>query len=102
MLNLKPYIVHFFTFILLGYLVFPSVTFLIDDTTEIAIYLDFNEEEENKEEAQKDYEIEINYPQDNHVFSDNLSYKKDKSTFSIHKYTSKYSEVNTPPPKVFL
>ena len=99
---MKPISVYFFTFILLGYLAFPSIIFLIDDTAEIAIYLDFNEEEENKEEAQKDYEIEINYPQDNHVFSDNLSYKKDKSTFSIHKYASKFSEVNTPPPKVLL
>jgi hypothetical protein len=74
----------------------------MDNTAEIAIYLDFNEEEENKEEAQKDYEIEINYPQNNNILSDNLSFKKDISMFSIHKYASKFSEVNTPPPKVVL
>ena len=97
---LKSHIVTFFTFILLGYLVIPTIASLIGDSKEITIYFDLNEEEENKEEANKDFEIKIDASENKNAQAENKYEKKDRSIFSCHRYSSKYLEVNTPPPKV--
>ncbi|MBU3011582.1 hypothetical protein KO506_09210 [Polaribacter vadi] len=96
---MKSLIVCFFTAILLGYLIAPSLISLIDDSKEVAIFIDLNEEEENKEEATKDFEIKINTFENKPTFSEKIYLKRSKTIVSFHKYASKYLEVNTPPPK---
>ncbi len=99
---MKSLIVSFFTAVLLGYLMLPSIISLIDEGKEVAIYIDLNEEEENKEEATKDFEIKINTSENLLALSENIYLKKDKTIFSFNIYTSKHLEVNTPPPKELL
>ncbi|APZ45869.1 hypothetical protein BW723_05975 [Polaribacter reichenbachii] len=96
---MKSFIVSFFTAVLLGYLILPSLISLIDDGKEVAIYIDLNEEEENKEEATKDFEIKINTLENKPSFSEKIYLKRKKTNVSFHNYASKYLEVNTPPPK---
>jgi len=85
----------------MGYIVLPSIVSLMGDTNEIAIIIDINEEEENKEEAQKDFEIKINASENKNILSEYDYLKKNENVLSFDKYASKHSEVNTPPPKVF-
>lgn len=73
---------------------------LVGDSNEIAVIIDINEEEEKKEEAKKDFEIKINTSENNNIFSSCFYLKKDETILSFNEYTSKHSEVNTPPPKV--
>lgn len=80
----------------------PSIISLIDDGNEVAIYIDLNEEEENKEEAAKDFEIKINTSENYSTLSENIYLKKGITIFSFNIYTSKHLEVNTPPPKELI
>lgn len=80
----------------------PSIISLINDVNEVAIYIDLNEEEENKEEAAKDFEIKINTSENHSMFSENIYLKKSITIFSFNIYTSKHLEVNTPPPKELI
>ena len=73
---------------------------LVGDSNEIAVILDINEEEEKKEEAKKDFEIKINASENKSMSSEYKYLKKDETILSFDRYSSKHSEVNTPPPKV--
>lgn len=99
---MKSIVVTFFTVILVGYLISPSIICLIDTGNDIAMYIDFNEEEENKEEAKKDIELKITTSENNAIVSENYHVTKEKSIFSFKMYISKHLEVNTPPPKEFI
>lgn len=97
---MKSFIVSFFTFILLGYIVLPSIISLVGNSNEIAVIIDINEEEEKKEETKKDFEIKINTSDNKSMSSEYKFLKKDQTILSFDRYSSKHSEVNTPPPKV--
>lgn len=73
---------------------------LVGDSNEIAVIIDINEEEEKKEEAKKDFELKINASENKNISSEYNYLKKDEAILSSDKYSSKHSEVNTPPPKV--
>lgn len=78
---------------------YPSIISLIDDSKEVAVYIDVNEEEENKEESTKTFELKIKSSDSGHNFLVNISSEKTRRNFTFEKYAAEYSEVHTPPPE---
>ncbi len=100
---MKVKIALFFTLLFSTLIITPTVISLVDDTQNIAFFLDINEEEENKgkegKESAKDLEIKI-HPTDHfsHYLHKGIQIKKNVS-FKSTNYTSEYPKNTTPPPK---
>ena len=88
---------------MLGLVVAPTIISLIEDNQEIAIFIDINEEEENKEETSESLDLKIKVLENNYAFSKSFVLKKSKITFSSDFYTSHQKlKVHTPPPELFI
>ena len=93
----------FFTLLFSLLLITPTVISLVDDSQDLAFFLDMNEEEENKgKEAAKDLEIKI-YSSENFVtlFLNGIQ-KKKNVRFQSKNYTSEYQRNTIPPPEFWL
>ena len=89
-----------FTFSIL--VVTPTVISLIDDSQNVAIFLDINEEEDKqgKEETVKEIEIKLqSTDQSDSLFLNGIQ-KKKNVRFRTKNYNSQYSKNTTPPPRV--
>ena len=87
-------------------LVAPTVISLMDETQEINIFLDLNDEEENKEgkkgKESKTYEVKL-FTGSQNGFSDlNKIQEKRNIRFRSKYYFLEYSKIDTPPPKKTL
>lgn len=100
---MKFRIALFFTLLFSVIIITPTVITLIDDTCDVAFFIDLNEEEEkNGKEAPKDLEIKI-YPSENFsLMVINQLQKKKNVSFNSKNYTSQYPKVTTPPPQFLL
>lgn len=91
----------FFTLLFSFLLITPTVISLIDDTQDIAFFLDINEEEENKGKgAAKDLKIKIHATEN---FCNLLLIgiqKKKNVRFQSKNYLSEYPKKTTPPPEL--
>jgi hypothetical protein len=99
---LKVIIALFFTLLFSFLLITPTVISLIDDTQDIAFFLDINEEEEeNKGKGvAKDLKIKINATEN---FCNLLLIgiqKKKNVRFQSKNYLSEYPKKTTPPPEL--
>ena len=93
----------FFTLLFSLLLITPTVISLVDDSQDLAFFLDMNEEEEDKgKEAAKDLEIKI-YSSENFVtlFLNGIQ-KKKNVRFQSKNYTSEYQRNTIPPPEFWL
>jgi len=98
---LKIKVAFFFIFIFSSLLITPTVISLIDDTQDVAIFLNTNEEEENHgKNTFKEIKI---FPQTDDVA---ISFKKNQKRknvrFMSKNYISKHPKIVTPPPKFVL
>ncbi len=88
-------------------LVAPTVISLMDETQEISVFLDLNEEEENKEgkkgkESKTDAKLKL-FTGSQNGFSDlNKIQEKRNIRFRSKYYFLEYSKIDTPPPKKTL
>ncbi|ARV07137.1 hypothetical protein BTO04_10755 [Polaribacter sp. SA4-10] len=97
---MKVKIALFFTLLFSTLIITPTVISLVDDTPNIAFFLDINEEEENKgKESAKDLEIKIHTTDHFNDFIINGIQKKKNVSFKSTNYTSEYPKNTTPPPK---
>jgi hypothetical protein len=88
---------------MLGFLVTPTIILLLEDTQEIAIFIDVNEEEENKEKTSESLDLKIKVVENKHSLKQNFTSKKNKITFTSEFYTSHQKlKVHTPPPELFI
>jgi len=98
---LNVIIALFFTLLFSFLLITPTVISLIDDTQDIAFFLDINEEEENKGKgAAKDLKIKIHATEN---FCNLLLIgiqKKKNVRFQSKNYLSEYPKKTTPPPEL--
>lgn len=98
---MKVIIALFFTLLFSFLLITPTVISLIDDTQDIAFFLDINEEEENKGKgAAKDLKIKIHATEN---FCNLLLIgiqKKKNVRFQSKNYLSEYPKKTTPPPEL--
>jgi hypothetical protein len=78
----------------------PTIISFVDDTHEIAAFLDMNEEEEKGKESAKDLEIKIQPTENNCSFLLKEFQKNRNLTFLSKNYVSKYPKIFTPPPKL--
>jgi hypothetical protein len=97
----------FFSILFTLVLVAPTVISLVDDTQEILVFFDLNEEEENKEgekgkESKKDAEIKLFTAAQNGRSSLNKIQEKRNIRFRSKYYFSEYSKIEIPPPKTAL
>lgn len=81
-------------------MVTPTVISLVDDSLNLAFFLDMNEEEENKgKEGAKDLEIKIYSSENLDALFLNGIQKKKNVRFQSKNYTSEYKKNTTPPPE---
>ena len=93
----------FFTLLFSLLLITPTVISLVDDSQDLAFFLDMNEEEENKgKEAAKDLEIKIYSSENFETLFLNGIQKKKNVRFQSKNYTSEYQKNTTPPPEFWL
>ena len=93
----------FFTLLFSISLITPTVITFVDDTQDIAFFLDMNEEEEKKgKESSKDLEIKITYDDANIYFLLKGIQKRKNLAFKAKKYASQFLKIDTPPPKLVL
>lgn len=90
----------FFTLLFSILLITPTVISLVDDSQDLAFFLDMNEEEENKgKEAAKDLEIKIQPSENFEALFLNGIQKKKNVRFQSKNYSSEYPKNTTPPPE---
>lgn len=98
---MKVKIAFFFIILFSTLIIAPTVISFVDDTQDVAFFLDLNEEEENKgKEAAKDLEIKIYSTEHSLTFIQNGIQKKKNIRFLSKNYTSLYPKNTTPPPKL--
>ena len=79
----------------------PTVITLVDDTQDVAFFLDLNEEEEKKgKESAKDLEIKIHPSEYFSSLIVNELQKKKNIRFTSKNYSSEYPKIDTPPPEL--
>ena len=93
----------FFTLLFSLLLITPTVISLVDDSQDLAFFLDMNEEEEDKgKEAAKDLEIKIYSSENFETLFLNGIQKKKNVRFQSKNYTSEYQRNTIPPPEFWL
>ena len=79
----------------------PSIISFSDNTQDLSIFLDMNEEEEKTgKEATKNLEIRLQTTDDSVTFLLKGIQKKKNIVFKSKKYTSQYFKIDTRPPKL--
>ncbi len=97
---MKIKIALFFTLLLSVALITPTVISLIDDSQDVALFIDMTEEEENKgKDTSKDLEIKITPTEQFAISLLNGIQKKKNVSFLSKTYTSVYPKNTTPPPE---
>jgi SUMO ligase MMS21 Smc5/6 complex component len=101
---LKNTIVILFSILFISLIVTPTIINLIDDTQEILVLFDVEEEEETEgKESAKDLKIKTQSTEITKYILLSKNYKKKNTNFcSKEKYTLEFSSKNTPPPQIFL
>ena len=107
---MRVIIALFFSFLFAIVLAAPTVISLVDETQEISIFLDLNEEEENKKgkegkeekESKTDAELKLFTASQNGLSDLNKIQEKRNIRFRSKYYFSEYSKIDTPPPKTRL
>ncbi|CAI8259678.1 MAG: Uncharacterised protein [Polaribacter sp. SA4-10] len=104
---MRVIIALFFSLLFTIVLTAPSVISLMDETQEISIFLDLNEEEEsnegkNGEKSKTDAEVKLLTASQNGVSDLNKIQEKRNIRFRSKYYFSEYSKIDTPPPKKIL
>jgi len=91
----------FFTFLFTIVLVTPTVISLVDNAQEVSIFLDVNEEEENKEgkESKTNGEIKLFASTQSDVASLHSIQELKNIRFQSKIYISEYANIDTPPPR---
>ncbi|WP_439128958.1 hypothetical protein [Polaribacter sp.] len=100
---MKTKIAFFFSIIFISLLITPTIISLVDNSQNIAYFIDINEEEEEnngKEESKVNTEIKIETTSYCKSFVINNIQKSKKIRFLSKKYTCKYSKIATPPPRI--
>jgi hypothetical protein len=81
----------------------PTILSFLDDTENVAFFLENNEEEENKgKESAKDFETKI-YPSKSfsNLFLSGIQVQKNAS-YRSKNYTSEFPQITTPPPEILV
>lgn len=82
----------------LGFLIIPSAILLIDNTVDVSVFYDMNDENEKKAN-EKNLEIEIQFTDNNFYQNElNVSLKNSKINYISKKYNTPYLNFITPPP----
>lgn len=97
---MKVKIALIFVFLFSILLITPTVISLIDNTQDIALFIDVNEEEENlSTKIFKEVKISTNLDS---VIPFISILKKINVSFTSKEYTSLFQKITTPPPKFAL
>lgn len=97
---MKFRLVLFFTFLFSIIIIAPTVITLVDDTCDVALFLELNEEEEKKgNESAKELEIKIYSSNQYGSLIINELQKKKNVSYNSKEYTSKFPKIDTPPPE---
>jgi hypothetical protein len=97
---LRAKIALFFTLLFSILLITPTVISLVDDTQNVAFFLDMNEEEESKgKESAKDLKNKIQLSENLGALLLNRIQKNRNISFTSKDYTSEYPKNTTPPPE---
>lgn len=101
---MRPVTALFFTFLFTVVLVAPTVISLVDDVQEVSIFVDVNEEEENKEgkESKTNGEIKLFASIQNDTSSLQSIQDLKNIRFRSKIYFSEYANIDTPPPRTTL
>lgn len=79
----------------------PTILSFLDDTENVAFFLEINEEEENKgKESAKDFETKIHPSKSfSNLFLSGIQAHKNV-IFRSKNYASEYPKITTPPPEI--
>lgn len=91
----------FFTIIFSILLITPSVISLVDDTINISLFVNMNEEEEG-DCSLKAVKVKITSENENSFLVLNKIQKKKNASFQSKNYISEYPKITTPPPKYLI
>lgn len=92
----------FFTIIFSILLITPSVISLVDDTINISLFVNMNEEEEEGDYSLKAVKVKITSENENSFLVLNKIQKKKNASFQSKNYISEYPKITTPPPKYLI
>ena len=81
----------------------PTILSFVEDTENVAFFLEINEEEENKgKESAKDFETKIHPSKSfSNLFLNGIQVQKNVS-YRSKNYTSEYPQITTPPPEIIV
>ena len=97
---MKIKVATFFLLLFTSLIVAPTIISLVDNTQDITILLNMNEEEENTGKVSlKDIKFKIHTTTIN-SFLFNRIQKKKNVRFTTKNYVSEYSKIDTPPPEL--
>ncbi|MBT5645814.1 MAG: hypothetical protein HOI78_05680 [Polaribacter sp.] len=101
---MRVVIALFFSLLFAIVLTAPTVISLTDETQELSIFLDLNDEEENKkgkngEESKTDAEVKLLTASQQGISNLNKIQENRNIRFRSKYYSSEYSKIDTPPPK---
>ncbi|MCH3881610.1 MULTISPECIES: hypothetical protein [Tenacibaculum] len=97
---MKIKVATFFLLLFTSLIVAPTIISLVDNTQDITILLNLNEEEENTGKVSlKDIKLKVNSTPSN-SFLFNRIQKKKNVRFTTKNYVSEYPKLDTPPPEL--
>lgn len=80
-------------------IVTPTIISLVDNTQEIIVLFDIEEEENEGEKSEKDIDIKIQSSEIINPLLLNLAVNQKNINFTLKVYTSEFFKTSTPPPE---